>query len=89
MKLFLVYQSNYGELQQDSCATDIIGAYKTREEAERIRENIIKDDIDNDWVLDKEVENDYLNKDMVIMFWAEQENWNCYYEIYIKEMELK
>lgn len=89
MKLYLVYQSNYGELLQDVSATDIVGIYKTREEAERIRDNIIEDDINNGWVLDKEVKNNYLNKDLVIIFWAEQENWNNYYEICIKELEVK
>ena len=90
MKLFLVYISYYGEiLGEIGNATSIEGVFKTREEAERLRENLIKEDIENGWVLDKEVEKDYLNKDMVIMFWAEQENWNCYYEIYIKEMEVK
>lgn len=90
MKLFLVYFSYYGEiLGEIGNATSIEGIFKTREEAERLRENLIKEDIENGWIIDKEVANDYLSKDIVIMFWAEQENWNNYYEICIKEMEVK
>lgn len=93
MKLYLVYESNYGDMVTlDGCdSTNIIGVYKTREEAERKRQSLIEAEMmDNDgWILDKEVEKDYLNKDVVIMFWEEQENWSNYYEICIKEMEVK
>ena len=90
MKLFLVYFSYYGEiLGEIGNATSIEGVFKTREEAERLRENLIKEDIENGWIIDKEVENDYLSKDIVIMFWTEQENWDNYYEICIKELEVK
>lgn len=90
MKLYLVYESNYGEIILEGCdSTDIVGIFKTREQAEMKRQELIEKATLNDgWVLDEQVKQDYLNKDVVIMFWQEQENWSNYYEIHIKEMEV-
>lgn len=91
MKLYLVYESNYGEIIfLEGCdSTNIVGIFKTREQAEMKRQELIENATLNDgWVLDEQVKQDYLNKDVVIMFWQEQENWSNYYEIHIKEMEV-
>lgn len=90
MKCYLVYVSSYGELISEcSQSTDIVGIFRTREEAERKRQYYIEEDIKvNDFILDEEIKDDYINRDMLTIFWKEQENYECYYEIYIQEMEL-
>lgn len=90
MKVHILYESYYGEISNECGATYIIGTYSTREQAERIREKMIKQDInENNYILDKQIKDNYINRDIVTLFWGYQENWNNYYEICIKECEVQ
>lgn len=85
--MFLVYESYYNEIVLNiGESTNIVGLYDSKEKAIKKAKELIKESMEEDnYVLD--VENDNIEKDnYVIMFWENQENWNCYYEIYIKEI---
>ena len=87
--MYLLYESFYGEIIYDcGDSTNIIGLYETKEQALKKAQELIKMDIENNnYVLD--VENDNLEENnYVIMFWNNQENWSCYYEIYIQKLDL-
>lgn len=46
---------------------------------------------DEGWVVDENClddEGNFQPRDYALMFWEEQENWGCYFEIVIKEMEI-
>ena len=83
--MYLVYESLYGELLYECDATNIVGLYSTKELAqEKVKQMVERNLSEDDWVLDENI-NDY---NFVRIFWKEQENWGCYFEIEIKEMEL-
>lgn len=85
--MYLLYESYYGEIVLDcGDSTNIIGLYKTKEQAiEKAKELIKIDTTENNYVLDDEIEdNGYW-----LLFYNNKENWNCYYEIIIKEMEVE
>ena len=84
--MYLLYESLYGDLQQENDTTEIIGLYDTLEKAQiKAKELIEKDTKENEYILD--VERNNLEEDnFVRLFWNWQENWDCYYEIVIKEM---
>ena len=83
--MYLVYESLYGELLYECEATNIVGLYSTKELAqEKVKQMVERNLSEDDWVLDENI-NDY---NFVRIFWKEQENWGCYFEIEIKEMEL-
>lgn len=87
--MYLVYESYYGEIILDcGDSTNIVGLYKTKEEAIKKAKEIIEIDTkENNYVLD--IENDNIEENnCVILFYNNQENWNCYYEIFIKKMEV-
>ena len=83
--MYLVYESLYGELLYECETTTIVGLYDTKEKAiEKVKDLINAEDL---YVLD--VERNNLEEDNYVrLFYNEQENWNCYYEIIIKELEL-
>lgn len=85
--MYLVYESLYGELLYECEATNIIGLYETREQAVDKVKSTIKNELElnNNYVLDDEM-CDIDNCDYVRLFYKEQENWNCYYEIHIEKM---
>lgn len=100
--MYLVYESMYGELVYDCGATNIVGLYSTKELAqEKVKQMVERNLSEDDWVLDENIFrittsvdstktngtdlNDY---NFVRLFWKEQANWCCYFEIEIKEMEL-
>ena len=85
--MYLVYESLYGELLYECEGTNIIGLYKTREQAVDKVKSTIKNELDsgNNYVLDKEM-CDIDNCNYVRLFYKKQENWNCYYEIHIEKM---
>lgn len=89
MKIYIVLEKYYGELLQETgnCA-DIIGIYKDIEKAKNKTNEIIKNDIANDFVLDNNGEIIAKEEKNYRLFYGYQENWNCYYEIEIKEIEL-
>lgn len=87
--MYLLYESYYGEIILDcGDSTGIIGLYSTKEKAIKEAKKIIKlDKQENNYVLDKE-HNNIEEDNYVIMFYNNQENWNCYYEIKIEKLEL-
>jgi len=87
--MYLLYESLYGDLLNENDSTCIIGLYKDKKQAIEKAEEIIKEDTTmNQYILDLERNN--LEEDSYVrLFWNCQENWNCYYEIIIEELEVK
>lgn len=93
-KVYVVYESRFGDLLVDCEATEIIGVYTDIEKATQKVIDIVNDELDseNDWIIDENNLNDNNElefKNYVCMFFNKQENWNCYYEIHIEETEVK
>lgn len=90
MKVYVVYESNYGEILSDNGfnATDIIGVFFNKNEALKCKMEHIKIGKENGYIVDEEIE-DINNCNDIIMFREYQENWNCYYEIRIEEREVE
>ena len=87
--MYLVYESLYGELLQESDSTIIIGLYKDKEKAiERAKCSIDADTMCNNYVLDDE-RNDIERDGYVRLFYNNQENWGDYYEIFVQKMEVE
>ena len=81
-KVYVLCVSNYGTLANDYGATEIIGVYKARKLAEAKLNEIIEEDTKElNFVVD--------TQDVSIVFFDHQENWDCYYEIFIREMEVQ
>ena len=88
--MYLVYESLYGELLYECESTNIIGLYNTKEKAIDKVNKMIKQQLGNDsnYVLDREHNN--INEDnFVRLFYNNQDNWNCYYEIFIIKVEVE
>lgn len=85
--MYLLYESLYGELLYECDSTNIIGLYKDKEQAIKKAKELIEEDLKNNWVLDNE-RKDLETDSYVRLFYNNQENWNNYYEIIIKEIEL-
>ena len=83
--MYLVYESLYGELLVDNDSTNIIGLYDSKEKAiNKVKELINAEEF---YVLD--TERDDVERDgYVRLFFNNQENWSCYYEIIIKKLEI-
>lgn len=87
--MYLVYESLYGELQQECDVTNIIGLYRNKEEALEVAKYNINEEIRcNTYVLDEE-RNDIERDGYVRLFYKYQENWDDFYEVFIKKMEVK
>lgn len=88
--MYLVYESLYGELLYECESTNIIGLYNTKEKAIDKVNKMIKQQLGNDsnYVLD--IEHNNINEDnFVRLFYNNQDNWNCYYEILIIKVEVE
>ena len=87
--MYLLYESLYGDLLQECDSTNIIGLYDTLEKAiEKAKYYIEQDTKCNNYVLDDERKN--IEEDnFVRLFYNNQENWNDYYEIIIKKIEVE
>ena len=87
--MYLLYESLYGDLLQECDSTNIIGLYDTLEKAiEKAKYNIEQETKCNNYVLDDERKN--IEEDnFVRLFYNNQENWNDYYEIIIKKIEVE
>lgn len=88
--MYLVYESLYGELLYECESTNIIGLYNTKEKAIDKVNKMIKQQLENDsnYVLD--IEHNNINEDnFVRLFYNNQDNWNCYYEILIIKVEVE
>ena len=87
--MYLLYESLYGDLLCDCQSTNVVGLYDNKKKAIKKATEIIKEDIEtNDYVLDS-LYADFEDCDYVRLFWNRQENWSCYYEIFIKKMDLE
>lgn len=87
--MYLLYESYYGEIVLDTGdSTNIIGLYSSKEKAVEKAKELIETDIkNNNYVLD--IDNNNIEENgYVIMFWNNQENWSCYYEVNIEKIEL-
>ena len=86
--MYLVYESNYGELQCECDATTIIGLYETKEQAIEIMKHEVETNKEYDFVLDNEDTDidSSIERGRLTMFYKYQENWNCYFEIIIEEI---
>ena len=91
MEVYILYENLYGELFQDTGdSTRILGIFDNLQEAVKIAENNVANDLNNDYVLDNGEDNGAsANGGFWRLFYGEQENWNSYYEIYIKQYEVK
>lgn len=86
-KVYVLYESNYGEILLECDSTYLVGVYKNREDAvKKAKENIEYQLKDFNYVLD--IENNDIENGFVRLFYKEQENWGCYYEIIIEEKEI-
>ena len=96
-KVYVVYMANYEEVTRDGAdATEILGVYKDRKKAYDVAKNQIYKALENDnWELDKE--NDNLDRDNFVRFFfiggcdlcRGRENWDVYFELYVKECEVE
>lgn len=91
MKVYVVYESYYGELvlETGNC-TDILGVYTDLEKVKEEVNNIVQSDLADNYVLDKDEKNSIDEKGGCYrLFWNNQENWQCYYEIVAELKEVK
>ena len=91
MKVYVVYESYYGELLQDcGDSTNLIGVYSDIEKAKEKIQGLVSADLSNNYVLDRDCEN-YINESggYYRLFYNNQENWNCYYEIIMEKREVE
>lgn len=88
--MYLLYENYYGDLILDCGeSSNIIGLYDNREKAIKKAKDLIEKSIkENNYVLDKE-RNNLEEDNYIILFWNNQENWNCYYEMIIKKVDIE
>lgn len=87
--MYLVYESNYGELQYECDATTIIGLYKTKEQAIEVAKREVENNKEYNFVVDSEdIDSIFEKRDYLIMFYNYQENWDSYFEIIIEEIKV-
>ena len=87
--MYLVYESLYGDLQLECDATNIVGLFKNKADAIKRVNEIIDSELKNgEYVLDCD-RNKLEEDNYVRFFYKEQENWDCYYELFIEKMEVK
>ena len=92
MKVYVVYESYYGEILADTGnSTNLIGVYSDIEKAKENVEDRVKYDMENyNYVLDQEIDNIITKKGGYYrLFYKNQENWSCYYEIIVEEREVE
>lgn len=91
-KIYIALQENYHILGAEIGACEILGVYKTIDEAlDRILDNIAIDTLEYDYVIDNDCDLEQFKKDKkdyVRLFYKEQENWDysCEYSIVEKEL---
>lgn len=92
MKVYVVYESYYGEIIVDTgSSTNLIGVYSDIEKAKENVEDRVKYDLENyNYVLDQEIDNIITEKGgFYRLFYENQENWSYYYEIIVEEREVE
>lgn len=90
MKVYVLYESLYGELQETGDSTLLIGIYDTLEKARNKANELIDVDLGDNYVLDNEATNGTENESgFWRLFWNNQENWRCYYEVVIECREVE
>ena len=89
-EVYVMYEQRYGELIVDNPPAEILGVYSSEEKArEELKNQVFNQD--EGWVVDENClddEGNFQPRDYALMFWEEQENLGCYFEIVIKEMEI-
>lgn len=91
MKVYVVYESYYGEIIEDTGdSTNLIAVYSDIEKAKDKVKQLVSSDLLNNYVLDKELDN-VINENggYYRLFYNNQENWRCYYEIYVEVREVE
>lgn len=88
MKVYVLYETYYGELQEEQgCGSRIMGVYKTLEQAtEQAIGNMANDLYDNSWVLEKENE-DIDNGKIWLLHYIN--DYNNYYTTIIECVEVE
>lgn len=87
--MYLVYESLYGELLCECDGTNIIGLFSTKEKALKKAKELIDEELkEGQYVLD-ETEDNIDKHGYVRFFYKEQENWGCFYELFVEELEVK
>lgn len=87
--MYLVYESLYGDLQLECDTTSIVGLFKNKKDAiKRVNEIIDSELKDGEYVLDCD-RNKLEEDNYVRFFYKEQENWGCYYELFIEKLEVQ
>lgn len=82
-KVYIVILEPRGDLACD-CSIEILGVFKTEEQAREKAIMEIKEDIRcNDYVVREEDLNDF--RRFITVFYKVIENWNYYYNIHIEE----
>ena len=83
-KVYILYENYYGELVADTGeSSTIIGIYKDIDQAKEKAKQLMNSDLENNYILDKD--RDKENDTYYLLFWNNQDNWSCYYEIIIEE----
>lgn len=90
MKVYVVYESNYGEILEDCGeATCIAGVYSEYEKAERKVKDLLNASLGT-YVFDKDCENTIDEYGGYYrLFYNSQENWRCYFEIIMEVREVE
>ena len=91
MKVYVVYESYYGELIEDTgTSTNLIAVYSDIEKARHKVKQLVSSDLLNNYVLDKELDN-VINENggYYRLFYNNQENWRCCYEIIVEVREVE
>lgn len=84
--MYLLYESLYGELLCECDSTSIIGLYESKENAIKKAKELIEEDLKENYVLDSE--NNDLENGYARLFYNNEGNWGCYYEIFVEKIEL-
>lgn len=91
MKVYVVYEQRYGDLLVDCSPCEILGVYKEISSAKKEVEKQVQDNLIYNYVLDYnnlDDNNNLRSHDYVTMYYGENDNFNCYFELMIKEMNV-
>ena len=91
MEIYLVYEKFFNELAKElGESTQILGVFKDLDKATKKAKEILNKDLEEDWVLDEQAENNTdENGGIWRVFYGTQENWDCYYEMIIEKIEVE
>lgn len=91
-KVYVVTEINYGELTWECDTIQSMEVFEDEEKALEFFKEKVLDEVknSNNYVVDEEddIENIKIG-DIIRFFYKYQENWNCYFEIKLEEVELR